>query len=168
MLILYPFLALGSAHVLALAWHRMREVSNRDRAGVAAAAIIIFAGWQISTVATANPDYLPYFNEAVADPEKVLVDSDLAWGQDLRRLERRLAELKVPAFSFAYLGTADLKRETFPTLTRLAPGHPTTGWVAITALARVHAQSGYAWLDAYTPVEKIGKSIDLYFIPDAR
>ena len=167
-LILYPFLALGSAHVLALAWHRMREVSNRDRAGVAAAAIIIFAGWQISTVATANPDYLPYFNEAVADPEKVLVDSDLAWGQDLRRLERRLAELKVPAFSFAYLGTADLKRETFPTLTRLAPGHPTTGWVAITALARVHAQSGYAWLDAYTPVEKIGKSIDLYFIPDAR
>ena len=160
-LILYPFLAFGSAHVLAVAWRRLRNVSDRDWAGVGAATVVILAGWQVSTLVTANPDYLPYFNEAVTDPEKVLVDSDLAWGQDLRRLERKLAELKVPAFSFAYLGTADLKRETFPPLTRLAPGHPTTGWVAITALARVHAQTGYAWLDAYTPVERIGKSIDL-------
>ena len=165
-LILYPFLAFGSAHVLAVAWRRLRDLPNRDWAGVGSALVVLLAGWQISTLATANPDYLPYFNEAVADPEKVLVDSDLAWGQDLRRLEHRLAELKVHSFSFAYLGTADLKRETFPALTRLPPGHPTTGWVAITALARVHAQAGYAWLDAYAPVERIGKSIDLYFIPE--
>ena len=95
----------------------------------------------------------------------MLVDSDLAWGQDLRRLEHRLAELKVRSFSFAYLGTADLTRETFPKLTRLSPGHPTSGWVAITALARVHGGAGYRWLDAYTPVETVGKSIDLYYIP---
>ena len=104
---------------------------------------------------------------AVANPEAVLVDSDLAWGQDLRRLEHRLAELKVKSFSFAYLGTADLTRETFPKLTRLSPGQPTTGWVAITALARVHGGTGYAWLDSYAPVERVGKSIDLYFVPEA-
>ncbi len=122
-------------------------------------------GWQLATLVTAYPDYLPYFNEAVAKPERVLVDSDLAWGQDLRRLEQRLAELRVAQFSFAYLGTADLNRETFPKLTRLAPGQMATGWVAITALARVHGGAGYAWLDAYSPVETVGKSIDLYFIP---
>ena len=48
------------------------------------------------TLWTANPDYLPYFNEAVAHPERVLVDSDLDWGQDLRRLEQRAAEDQDP------------------------------------------------------------------------
>jgi len=165
-LILYPFLAIGAAHLLAKAWRALRHVKNRDWAGVGCATVLGLIGWQVSTLATANPDYLPYFNEAVANPEVVLVDSDLAWGQDVRRLEHRLAELKVKSFSFAYLGTADLNRETFPTLTRLPPGPTTTGWVAITALARVHGGTGYAWLDAYTPVERIGKSIDLYYVPE--
>jgi hypothetical protein len=39
-----------------------------------------------------------------------------------------------------------------------------TGWVAITALAREHAPAGYAWLSAYQPVQRIGKTIDLYYI----
>ncbi len=165
-LILYPFIAIGSAHLLATSWRALRQVENRDLAGVGSAVVLGLIGWQVSTLATANPDYLPYFNEALSNPERVLVDSDLAWGQDLRRLEHRLAELKVEAFSFAYLGTADLTRETFPKLVRLPPGQPTTGWIAITALARVHGGSGYGWLDAYTPVERVGKSIDLYFVPD--
>ena len=165
-LILYPFMAMGSAHCLAAAWRRLRTVEHRDWAGVGHAAVAGLIGWQVSTLASANPDYLPYFNEAVANPERVLVDSDLAWGQDVRRLERRLAELKVPSFSFAYLGTADLNRETFPKLSRLPPGRQVTGWVAITALARVHGGAGYDWLDAYAPIEKIGKSIDLYYIPE--
>jgi 4-amino-4-deoxy-L-arabinose transferase-like glycosyltransferase len=165
-LILYPFLAIGAAHLLAKAWRALRHLENRDWAGVGSAVVLGLIGWQVSTLVTANPDYLPYFNEAVANPEAVLVDSDLAWGQDLRRLEHRLAELKVKSFGFAYLGTADLTRETFPKLTRLSPGQPTTGWVAITALARVHGGAGYAWLDGYTPVERVGKSIDLYYVPD--
>jgi 4-amino-4-deoxy-L-arabinose transferase-like glycosyltransferase len=166
-LILYPFLAIGAAHLLSQAWRSLRTVQNRDAAGVGCAVVIVLAAWQVSTLASAHPDYLPYFNEAISNPERVLVDSDLAWGQDLRRLEVRLAELKVPSLSFAYLGTADLTRETFPRLTRLSAGQPVTGWVAITALARVHGGTGFAWLDAYSPVEKVGKSIDLYYIPPA-
>jgi 4-amino-4-deoxy-L-arabinose transferase-like glycosyltransferase len=166
-LILYPFLAIGAAHLLVKCWRGLRETKNRDLAGIGSAVVLGLIGWQASTLITANPDYLPYFNEAVAHPEAVLVDSDLAWGQDLRRLEHRLAELKVTSFSFAYLGTADLTRETFPKLMRLSPGQPTTGWVAITALARVHGGVGYAWLDNFAPVERVGKSIDLYYVPDA-
>jgi 4-amino-4-deoxy-L-arabinose transferase-like glycosyltransferase len=166
-LILYPCLALGAAHSVARAWRWLRTVQDRDWAGVGSAAIAGLVAWQVGTLRTANPDYLPYFNEAVRHPERVLVDSDLAWGQDVRRLERRLSELKVPRFAFAYLGTADLTRETFPRLTRLAPGQPTTGWIAITELARVHSLRGYAWLDAYVPLERIGKSISLHYVPEA-
>jgi hypothetical protein len=120
--------------------------------------------WQVSTLVTAYPDYFPYFNETVSNPEHVLVDSDLDWGQDLRRLERRLAELKVPSVSLAYQGTADLAREALPPFVLLPPRQPAKGWVAISALTREHEPIGYAWLSSYRPVERVGKTIDLYFI----
>jgi 4-amino-4-deoxy-L-arabinose transferase-like glycosyltransferase len=155
-LILYPFLALGGAYALASTWRAW------PRVGTAIAVLLIT--WQVSTLATAYPDYFPYFNETVSNPEHVLVDSDLDWGQDLKRLERRLAELKVPSVSLAYQGTADLERESLPPFVRLAPRQPAKGWVAITALTREHEPAGYAWLDPYRPVERVGKTIDLYFI----
>jgi 4-amino-4-deoxy-L-arabinose transferase-like glycosyltransferase len=155
-LILYPFLALGGAYALASTWRAW------PRVGTAIAALLVT--WQVSTLATAYPDYFPYFNETVSNPEHVLVDSDLDWGQDLKRLERRLAELKVPSISLAYEGTADLAQETLPPFVPLAPRQPVKGWVAITALTREHEPAGYAWLDPYRPVERVGKTIDLYFI----
>jgi 4-amino-4-deoxy-L-arabinose transferase-like glycosyltransferase len=156
-LILYPFMALGGAYAIAYAWR------TRSTAGRPVAALLVV--WQVGTLAIAYPDYLPYFNETVSHPEHVLVDSDLDWGQDLHRLEHRLAELKVPSVSLAYEGTADLAREALPPYVLLLPHHRATGWVAITALTREHEPAGFAWLNAYRPVERIGKTTDLYFIP---
>jgi 4-amino-4-deoxy-L-arabinose transferase-like glycosyltransferase len=155
-LILYPFMALGSVYALRYLWRLW------PRVGTTFATLLVL--WQVSILVTAWPDYFPYFNETVRHPEHVLVDSDLDWGQDLRRLERRLGELKVPSISLAYQGTADLTKEALPPLVRLPPRQPATGWVAITALTREHEPAGYAWLGAYRPVERIGKTIDLYFI----
>jgi len=42
---------------------------------------------------------------------------------------------------------------------------PVHGWVAISALARVTNPPAYAWLDGYRPLERVGKTIDLYYIP---
>ena len=155
-LILYPFLAMAGAYALASAWRAL------PRVGTAVAALL--AAWQVSTLGTAYPDYFPYFNELISNPAHVLIDSDLDWGQDLRRLERRLVELKVPSVSLAYQGTADLTREVLPPFVRLPPRQPATGWVAINALTREHEPIGYAWLNPYRPVERVGKTIDLYFI----
>jgi len=156
-LILYPFLAMGATYALVCVWRAW------PRLGTAAASVIV--AWEVGAFGAAYPDYFPYFNELVSNPQRVLVDSDLDWGQDLKRLERRLAELKVPSISLAYQGTADLAKEPLPPVTRLAPRQPATGWVAITALSREHEPLGYTWLDPYRPVERVGKTIDLYFIP---
>ncbi len=164
-LILYPFLALGAADLLVRVWRVCATLSNGNLANAGRAVIVVLSGWQVSLLWTAYPDYLPYFNETVSEPRRVLVDSDLDWGQDLRRLEWALAQLKVKSVSLAYQGTADLSREPLPQTTRLPPGQPTTGWIAITALAREHGIRGYAWLDAYKPIERVGKTIDLYYIP---
>lgn len=163
-LILYPFMVLGAAYLLRSAW--VRAASSSGHWGrVPQALTVVMVAWQVSTLATAYPDYLPYFNEVVRHPEDIVIDSDLDWGQDLRRLERRLAALQVPSVSLAYQGTADLTRETLPPFVRLPPRTRATGWIAINALAREHGGQGYAWLDAYRPLERIGKTIDLYRIP---
>jgi hypothetical protein len=164
-LVLYPFMALGGAHAVTLAWQSLRKATVRPLAILGSALLVGLVGWQASTLWTANPDYLPYFNEAVVHPAKVLVDSDLDWGQDLWRLEKRAAAIKIPLLNLAYRGTADLTREALPSYVVLPPWKQVTGWVAISALAKEHDPKGYAWLDAYQPVEWVGKTIKLYYIP---
>jgi 4-amino-4-deoxy-L-arabinose transferase-like glycosyltransferase len=173
-LVLYPFLAFGGACTIAALWRWSRGIlqspfparsRQRSVALAAGAAAVVLAGWQLSTLWTANPDYLPYFNEAVSHPEQILVDSDLDWGQDLRRLEWRLADLKVHSVNLAWIGTADLAKEPLPPYTLLPPRRIVSGWIAITALAREHQMAGYAWLSKYKPIERIGKTIDLYYVP---
>jgi hypothetical protein len=163
-LVLYPWLALGSAYVLVRAWRAVRGRGGRSSA-LAAVALLAVVVWQLSPLWTAFPDYLPYFNEAVPRPERVLVDSDLDWGQDLYRLEQRAAQLGIAHLNLAYRGTADLAREPLPPLHILPPKQPVSGWVAVSALARTRNPADYAWLDAFQPLERVGKTIDLYYIP---
>jgi hypothetical protein len=177
-LIVYPFLALGAAHLSVRLWralhapsttlkqilnHPLRHLTNLRVLGMAA--LLAALVWQLSTLWRAWPDYLPYFNELVVHPERVLVDSDLDWGQDLHRLEVRAAQLGIGHLNLAYRGTADLRRERLPPLHILAPHERVTGWVAVSQLARTRNHSDYAWLDAYHPVERVGKTIDLYYLP---
>ena len=165
LLVLYPLLAIGASHAVLTAWRYLHSDARARRwPGPGLAALAAALAWQAAGIVAAYPDYLAYFNEAVRTPEHVLVDSDLDWGQDLRRLSRRLKELEVPRLSLAYLGTALLDREGLPPYELLPPDRPATGWIAVSALARIYGRGGYAWLDAYAPRERVGKSIDLYFI----
>jgi hypothetical protein len=48
----------------------------------------------------------------------------------------------------------------------LLPQQPATGWVAISLRVLAMDHEGYAWLDAYEPVTRVGSSIDLYYIDE--
>jgi hypothetical protein len=159
-LVLYPLMAMGGAWAALELW---RKQGQRLWIKAAVAGLVL---WQVATIATSYPNYIAYFNFMAGDhPEHILVDSDLDWGQDLRRLTATLTKLKVPSVSIAYMGTADLSREGLPPFQVLQPGVQVHGWVAIDMLSLKENREGYGWLAAYQPVQRVGMSMDLYHIP---
>jgi 4-amino-4-deoxy-L-arabinose transferase-like glycosyltransferase len=129
--------------------------------------------WQLIASVGAHPDYLAYFNElAGAHPEEILVDSDLDWGQDLKRLAQTLRERGINEVSIRYHGSDGIDLDLFnlPAWSSLLPYQKESGWVAI-SISSLKMGTGQApynqfnWLEDYQPVERIGKSILLYYIP---
>jgi hypothetical protein len=159
-LFVYPFLAIAAAHLMVTLYRQRRSVTVH---GMLLTALL----WQSWILYSSYPDYLAYFNAfAGGHPEQFVVDSDLDWGQDLRRLERVLQEREVPVVWLAYRGTAALWLEKLPPYFILQPGQEKTGWIAISLLAKQESPAGYGWLQNHVPVQRVGKSIDLYYIPE--
>jgi hypothetical protein len=164
-LVLYPLLAVGAAAATRELWLRARALA-RPLALALRGALAGLLLWQVATMFYSYPDYLAYFNFTAGDhPEQILVDSDLDWGQDLRRLSQELARRNVQSLTLAYRGTADLTREGLPPFQPLLPGKPVTGWIAIDMLSLKEGRGGLGWLTAHQPVTRVGASIDLYFLP---
>ena len=134
-----------------------------QRAALAALLVV----WQVAEAAAIAPNYLSYFNElASGEPQRIVVGSDLDWGQDVKRLIAALKERQVNRVHLAVHTSADLrKHDDLPPFETLYPGEPTTGWIAVSEQIRAFYCSGYRWLDAYRPVARIGTSIRLYYIP---
>lgn len=95
--------------------------------------------WMIVSVAIHHPDYLAYFNAfAGKKPEKILVDSNYDWGQDLKLLATRLRQLGVTEFSLAAvngIGMAIPERPDYletwyglPTVEEFNTCVPSLGW----------------------------------------
>ena len=151
---IYPLLAVAVGCALA---------TRKKALAIALLAVELFVS------ARAHPDYLAYFNAfAGSEPQKILLDSNLDWGQDLLRLEKRARELKIEALRLSYFGTADLERHALPPLLPVVHDRPLPGWFAVSEAhlgSRDHPQT-FPWLDRY-PYERVGKSIRLYRIPGA-
>jgi hypothetical protein len=72
---------------------------------------LLLAGHGVSSL-SAYPGYLSYFNVFAGGSSngwKYLVDSNIDWGQDLRRLKSWMSENGIPRVHLAYFGTGDPK-----------------------------------------------------------
>jgi len=167
-LCIFPFLALLAAQGIEFLW----RFNGTRCLGLA---LLI---WLSVVNFRTHPDYLPYFNLLAGHhPEHILIDSDLDWGQDTKRLTQVLREKKVPFVRLSLLYSGDDSKLDLPAWDGLEPFKPTTGWIAISyfnriTLSRVIARQmgrpggAYDWLDQYQPVQLVGKSILLYHIPE--
>ena len=144
-------------------------------------AILLF--WQAISVISIFPSFLSYFNEAVGGPDKgylYAVDSNLDWGQDLKRLVKWTDENGVDKIYLDYFGGGNpdyyLKTKYAPWWGQRAEAElPKGSYLAVSASllqgGKGRATKGfdqpteyYKWLDKYTPFAKIGHSIFVYYI----
>jgi hypothetical protein len=155
---------------------------------IAAQAVVYLTGgvrprWVVATVAAllsldlaltamAGIDQLSYFNPlAGSRPERVLCESDLDWGQDLHRLSERLFDRGIKHTALAYFGTMQLEAASLPDYTVIDGSKPVTGYIAVSArnLSLAAARDGsFGWLRDVQPADRIGRSIYLFHIPEAK
>lgn len=156
---IYPLLAI-------LAGHAVTALFRHSRFLAAVAALLV--AWVVADSWRAQPDYMAHFNEfAGSHPENILCESDLDWGQDLHRLSGRLKQRGIQNVSIAYFVTARLDEAGLPHYELLSPAEPARGYLAVSLrqLNLDYRKNGsFAWLKPYAPMERIGKSIDLFYI----
>ncbi|HET8624323.1 MAG TPA: phospholipid carrier-dependent glycosyltransferase, partial [Gemmatimonadales bacterium] len=161
---IYPLLSVTAAYGAVALWRR-----GRHRVGAAAAVALIV--WQVVAAWRAHPDFLPYFNELAGEPpERYVVDSDLDWGQDLKRLADTLRSRGITDVALAYNGSADPHAVGIERYRILVPFRPDTGWIAISVFTRTlgywnqPTSDDFAWLERFQPVARAGRSMVLYRI----
>ena len=161
---------MGFSIVAALA---VVQLQTRKWFRVGAAALIL---WMAVSGAIRHPDYLTYFNElAGSEPEKVLVDSDLDWGQDTILLARRLRELGARQVSYIQMNLDNAHLQVWPGMPPSVPINPIVpaeGWTAVGPTFWKVGQYGLdhrypnlnPWFESIQPVERVGSQL-LYYVP---
>ena len=172
----YPFVFAAAGRTARLA------LPHGQRARLAwAVPLALLLAWQAASTLRVHPYYLAYFNELAGGPAngyRLLVDSNLDWGQDLPGLKAWMERNGVPRVKLCYFGTADashhgIAADRLPgyqppppsTLTReVRPGD-------VVAVSATHLQGVYLdpalrplmeRLRARQPLASIGYSILVY------
>jgi len=150
----------------------------RNWPGRAAAAAL--ATWLVVGAWFIYPDHLAYFNEAFGGPQRgpyLLDDSNIDWGQDLKRLKAWMDRNGVDSIrllypwngSPQYYGIRGEPVTPSDWLDRPRPGLYAISTMAL-ARGRLTAQTEGAhsdWLDRYVPIDRVGYSFYIYGFEDA-
>lgn len=169
-----PFLAVFVAAVL---------VPTVEKIKVGRYGLVLLSVWLLAASLWIAPNFLAFFNILAGGPDngwRMLVDSNLDWGQDLQNLKRWMDENEVDEVWLSYFGEArpDYYNITYrgldsfpprlmnPQARPLFPENPAPGVYAISAttLQGVHFNNHdlFDWFRTREPVDKIGYSIFLY------
>jgi hypothetical protein len=160
----YPFLYVGIAACLA-------GKLPMKRAGLVALGALTLL--QIGECARIAPDYLAFFNELVGGPGKgpeYLVDSNIDWGQDLKKLSRWMNDHGAKRVRVFYFGNGQMWYEHLNEI-GIPPPLDQKGWdevddycvANVTPLMGVYVPlADLAYLRLREPIAKIGWSMYVY------
>jgi len=145
--------------------------------------LAILLCWQAISVLKIYPHFLAYANEIVGGPDKVYlytVNSNLDWGQDLKRLKKWVEENKIEKIYLDYFGGGNPKYYLGKKYEswwgqRNPKEIPKGSYLAVSATALQGGKGQpakgfdqptgyYLWLENYKPTVKIGYSIFIYYI----
>jgi hypothetical protein len=163
----YPFLFVFASRVA-----RWRPSWNSARLAIALPCL-----WLLGSAIFIYPDHIAYFNELVGGPARghlVLDDSNIDWGQDLKRLKAYVDENKIEKLRLLYAWNASPDYYGIPyeaVTKRDWEVEPRPGTYAISTMWIIHGvdtakRTGVKtdWLGRYRLVGRVGYSFFLFRI----
>ncbi|MFH1769383.1 MAG: glycosyltransferase family 39 protein [Parcubacteria group bacterium] len=175
----YPFAIILVSGVIGIL------LKDKLRQRVVDIVVTILIAWYVAESLLVFPHYLTYFNQVAGGPSggyKYVADSNIDWGQDLKRLgdwikANNIKKIEVDYFGWAstryYIGDAYIwtNSERNPDAQTFIQNNSSDGWLAVsvqnlqtTQSKTIPGERAYKWLDEYEPIAKIGNSIFVYNI----
>lgn len=181
----YPFTIILVAGLLVRLILKAKQFSRKYYL-VSVSILAILLGWYVLENLRVYPFYMTYFNQTVGGPSggyQYVVDSNLDWGQDLRRLADWVKQNNITRIETDYFGWADPVYYMGSTYEQLWSAkyvdaqdfkskNTTDGWMAVSATFLQGSEGpsdmprsiNYLWLKSFTPVTTIGNSIFIFRI----
>lgn len=144
--------------------------------------ITVLLIWYAFSSLSIFPYYLTHFNELVGGAKnghKYVTDSNLDWGQDMKRLTKWINENNIDKIKVDYFGGATVEyylKDKYQEY-HAEYGHKAAknSWLAVSATFKQQGQAiptksfdkptdQYMWLHQYEPITIIGNSIFVYYI----
>jgi len=132
--------------------------------------ILFILAWQLAAATGIFPHYLAYFNPLFGGPEKgyhYVTDSNLDWGQDLKRLKFYLDQKGIQNINLSYFGHAE---PPYYKISYRNFGIDSQDIRGLTAISATNLQQtrgkdngfGFWWLREKQPIDQVGYSILIY------
>lgn len=178
----YGFVYILLAGQLTAIGDRLKAIGQNKKLKAYGLLLIAFFGWYVVENIRIYPYYLTYFNQLVGGPAngyKYVVDSNLDWGQDLKRLAAWVEDNNVEKIHFDYFGWANpsyylkggyigIRAGDYKSANEFLRKNPGDGYIAVSASfymgSRDNPNKNHIWLDSYKPIAVIGNSIFVWKI----
>jgi hypothetical protein len=129
--------------------------------------IFVLLAWQTLSGAARHPDYIAYTNEIAGDhPERVLAESDLDWGQDMKLVADFLARHGATHVAFTPYCVSYLEAgRAFPPTTPTNWYHPSPGWNVV-SLSGLEVFNHPGWAEKIQPRYRVGRTHWAYYVAE--
>ena len=173
---------LVSGQVVRLVQSLKSKVQNKKFIYILYFLFFTLVGWYLYENIKTYPYYLTYFNQTVGGPaggHNYVVDSNLDWGQDLRRLGDWIEQNNISKINLDYFGWADpyyylkdkyvwMSAGKYKSAEDFLKEYLEGGYIAVSASFLMGTSKqpidNYLWLNSYQPVTIIGNSIFVWRI----
>ena len=160
----------------------LKPFSLKSSASIFIIFISVLLTWYAAENISIWPNYITYFNQLVGGSSngyRYVVDSNLDWGQDLKRLATWVKENNIETIHLDYFGWSDpvyylgerfvwLSAGKYKNAREFLDANPDGGYIGVSATYYMNSQqdfsSGYVWLESIEPKIVIGNSIFIWEI----
>lgn len=130
--------------------------------------MLILVIWYALAPITSFPGHLQYFNEIIGGAKNshhFLIDSNIDWGQDLKRLKKYLIDRNINILVLDYFGGGDPDYEGLQYIKLTDEQESFKGIIAISISRLLWERNDgkLLWLNPNQPSDRIGNSIFIYY-----